>query len=133
MSSPLHKHDGPKERLSGDGSVQARRHGRAFGSSYSQIFFVPPKFSCPQKICFKHMIKNKNIFPLKMYFSPPTLKPDYGPSSAKIVSAIRIFCFERHSSARCCISSKLFYKSPVGGSCKYFWGAELGCYGTAPN
>jgi len=29
---------------------------------------------------------------------PQTLKPGYGPGSAKIVSAIRIFCFEGYSS-----------------------------------
>jgi len=39
------------------------------------------------------MIKTK-IVPPKNVFCPPTLKPGYGPSSAKIVSAIRIFCFE---------------------------------------
>jgi len=33
----------PSGRLSGDGSSQGRRHGGAFGSSYPQTFFVPPK------------------------------------------------------------------------------------------
>ena len=50
--APLHKHEAPKGRLSGDGSAQARRHGGAFGGSYSQIFFVPPKCCCPQKNLF---------------------------------------------------------------------------------
>jgi len=50
-----------------------------------------------------------------MYFAPQTLKPGYGPSSAKIVSAIRIFCFEgRLRDVALCW--KLFlYKSPLGG------------------
>jgi len=32
-----------------------------------------------------------------MYFTPQTLKPGYGIDSAKIVSAIKILCFEGHS------------------------------------
>jgi len=36
-----------------------------------------------------------------MYFASQTLEPGYGPGSAKIVSAIRIFCFEGHSVRRC--------------------------------
>ena len=32
-----------------------------------------------------------------MYFDPQTLKPGYGSASAKIVSAIRIFCFKGNS------------------------------------
>jgi len=83
-------------RLSGDGSAQARRHGGAFGGNYPQIFIVPPNFVVLRKICFKHMIKTKS-FPLKMHFAPQTSKPDCGPGSAKIVSAIRVFCFEGHS------------------------------------
>jgi len=40
----------PNGRLSGDGSAQARRHGGAFGASYAQIFFVPPKLLlCSEK------------------------------------------------------------------------------------
>jgi len=39
-----------------------------------------------------------------MYFVPQTLKPVYGPGSAKILSAIRIFCFEGHSDSRCHIT-----------------------------
>jgi len=35
--------------------------------------------------------------------------PDYRPGSAKIVSAIRIFCFEGRSSSRCSITSKPFF------------------------
>ena len=52
-----------------------------------------------------------------MYF-PPTLKPDYEPDSAKIASAIKVFCFEGHSASRC------FYKSPLGGPCEHFWGGK---------
>jgi len=36
-----------------------------------------------------------------MYFAPQTLKTGYGPGSARIVSAIRIFCVEGHSAIRC--------------------------------
>jgi len=60
-------------RLSGDGSAQVSRHGGAFGGSYPEIFFVPPKFCYAQNICFKHMIKIK-IFPPKNVLSPPNLK-----------------------------------------------------------
>jgi len=42
-----------------------------------------------------------------MHF-PQILKPGCGPGSAKIVSAIRIFCFEGHSVSRCSITSKTF-------------------------
>ena len=49
MSSPLHKHEAPNERLSGDGSAQARRHGGAFGGSYSQFFLCPPNLLCSEK------------------------------------------------------------------------------------
>jgi len=38
-------------------------------------------------------------------YPPLTLKPGYGPDSAKIVSAIRII-FEGHSASRCSILSK---------------------------
>ena len=44
-----------------------------------------------------------------MYLPPQTLKPGYGPDSAKIASAIRIFCFEDHSASRCSITSKTFF------------------------
>jgi len=43
----------PNGRLSGDGSDQARRHGGAFGGSYHQILFVPPKFGCFQTNLFQ--------------------------------------------------------------------------------
>jgi len=58
MSSPLHKHEGPNGRRSGDGCAQARRHGGAFGRSYPQIFFVHPKFRCAQKNLFQTYDKN---------------------------------------------------------------------------
>jgi len=38
-----------------------------------------------------------------MYFVTQTLKPGYGPDSANIVSAIRLFRFEGHSTSRCSI------------------------------
>jgi len=41
--------------------------------------------------------------------SSQTLKPGYGPDSAKIVAAIRIFCFEGHLASRCSITSKTFF------------------------
>ena len=39
----------------------------------------PPNLVMPRKISFKHIIKTK-VFPLKMYFAPEHLKPDYGPA-----------------------------------------------------
>jgi len=44
-----------------------------------------------------------------MYFPPQILKPGYRPDSAKIVSVIRIFCFESHLVSRCSIMSKTFF------------------------
>jgi len=78
----------------------------AFVSTYLQIFFVSFKFCFGQKICLKHVIKT-NIFLKHVGLScTQTLKPGYGPGSAKIVSAIRIFCFEGHTASRCSI---MFY------------------------
>jgi len=60
------------------------------------------------------MIKIK-IFPPKNVFSPQTLKPGYGPDSAKIVSASKVlktiqpFCFEGYLASRCSITSKTFF------------------------
>jgi len=71
-------------------------------------FCASPKFVVLRKICFKHMVKTK-IFPPKNAFSLLTLKSSHGPGSAKIVSAIRIFCFEGHSASRCGITSKTFF------------------------
>jgi len=48
----------PNERLSGDGSTHASKHGGAFGVSYPQIFFVPPKFRFAQKNLFQTYDKN---------------------------------------------------------------------------
>jgi len=62
-----------------------------------------------------------------MYFAPQTLKPGYGPDSAKIVSTIRIFCFEDDSDSRCSITSNTYiYKSPLGGPMWTFWGGRFG-------
>ena len=106
----------PNGRLSGDGSTQARRHSAAFGVSYPKSVFVPQNFVVLRKNCFKHMIKIKMFLPQKCILPPQALKPGYGPGSTKIVSAIRIFCFEVHSVSRCSITSKTFsYKSPLGG------------------
>ena len=58
--------------------------------------FVPPKFRCTQKNLFQTHDKHLNLSPTTIYFAPQTLKPGYGPGSAIIVSAIRIFCFEGH-------------------------------------
>ena len=64
---------------------------------FPQNFFVPPaNFIVLRNINFKHMMKTKTFPPL-MYFAPQILKPNYGSGSAKIVSAIRIICFEGHS------------------------------------
>ena len=43
----------PNGELSGNGSAQARRHDGAFGGSYTQILFVPPKFVCALKNLFQ--------------------------------------------------------------------------------
>jgi len=59
-------------------------------------------------MCFKHMTKMKT-FPDKNVFSPQTPKTGYWPDSGKIVSAIRIFCFESHSASKCSITSKKFF------------------------
>ena len=61
--------------------------------SYLQLFCASPNFVALRKICFKHVIKTK-IIPPENVFSPQTLKPGYGPDSATIVSAVRIFCLK---------------------------------------
>jgi len=93
----------PNGRHSGDGSHQARRHGGAFGAVTPNLFCALPSFVVLRKICFKHMIKTK-IVRLQMYFAPQTLKPGYGPGSAKIVPEIRIFCFQGHSVPKCSVT-----------------------------
>jgi len=60
-----------------------------------------------------------------MYFAPQNLKPGCGPGSAKIMPAIRIFCFEGHSASRCSITSKTFFhKLPSRGLLQAFWGGQ---------
>jgi len=49
VSPPYTNMKAPNGRISDNGSAQARRHGGAFGGSYPQIFFEPPKFCCAQK------------------------------------------------------------------------------------
>jgi len=86
----------PNGRLSGDGSAQTRRHGGNSGAVIPKSVVWPQNFVVLRKICFKHMIKSK-IFSPKNVFYPPNLKTWLrGSGSAKIVSAIRIFCFEGH-------------------------------------
>jgi len=95
----------------------------------SKSFYASPNFVGLRKMCLKHIIK---IFPLENAFCPQTLKPGYGPDSAKIVSAMRICCFEDHSPSRCSITSRtLLHKSLLGGAVSVLGGPELGCYGTA--
>jgi len=94
-------------RLFGSGAAQARRHGGHSGEVTPKSFLCSSNFVVLRKICVKHD-KNLNLSPIKMYFAPQTSKPGYRPSSAKIVSAIRIFCFEVYSASRCSITSKLF-------------------------
>jgi len=53
-------------RLSGDGSVLARRHR---GHSGTKTFCASPNFVVLRKICFKHMIKTK-IYLFKNVFCP---------------------------------------------------------------
>jgi len=80
----------PNGRLSGDGSAQTRRHGD-HSVAVTPKSFCAPKFCSAQKNLFQTYDKNKNPSPIKIYFAPQTSKPSYGPGSAKIVSAIRIF------------------------------------------
>ena len=83
-------------------------------------FYASQILLCSEKFVLN--IWSKQLyFPLKNVSSPQTLKPSYGPDSAKIVSAIRIFCFEGHSASRCSITSKTFFhKSPLGGRLVFY-------------
>ena len=98
----------PIGRLSSDGlPMPADAVGHA-GAVAPKSFLWPPNFVVLSKICFKHLIKIK-IFPHKNVFPPPqTLKPGYGPGSAKIVSVIRIFQYETYSASRCSITQLFF-------------------------
>jgi len=79
------------------------------GAVTPKSILCPPNFVVLRKNCFKHLIIIK-IFPKSVFPPPKTLKPGYWPSSAKIVSAIRIFCFEVHSASRHSITSIFFIK-----------------------
>ena len=63
----------------------------------------PKSFLCLPQIllCSETLILNvwwkQKPFPPLTYFAPQILKPNYGPGSAKILSAIKIICFEGHS------------------------------------
>ena len=75
----------------------------------SKMSIVPPpgKISADEK---------QKYFPSENVFFPKIIKAGYGPDSAKIVSTIRIFCFQGHSASRCSITLKtFFYKPPLGG------------------
>ena len=96
--APLHKHEDPQWKTLLRRSWPGPQTRGAFGGSYPQIFFVSPQ------ILFQTYDKNKNLSPLKYILSPQSLKPGYEPGSAKIVSTIRIFCFEGHSASRCSIT-----------------------------
>jgi len=50
-------------RLSGDGSVQVRRHGGHSETITPKYFLCPPNFVVLRKVCFKHMIKIKIFSP----------------------------------------------------------------------
>ena len=116
--APLHKHEGPDGRLSGDSSAQARRHGGHLGAVTPKSFLWSCKFCCAQKNLFQTHDKKKNLLPKNVF--PPNLKPGFGPGSAKIVSAIRIFCFEGHSVSRCSITSNIFLYITTRGPLQAF-------------
>jgi len=92
-----------------DGSAQARTHG-AIREQLPQIFFFTPQILlCSEKAVLNMLYdKNKNLSPKNVLDLPPILKPGYGPGSTKIVSAIRLFCFEGHSASKCSTTSTTF-------------------------
>ena len=92
----------PNGRLSGDGSAQTRRYGQ-YLEAFNTKFFVPLQILLCSENFVWNIWQNRNSFPLKFILPHQTYKPDYGPGSAEIVSAIRIFCFEGHSASRCTV------------------------------
>jgi len=58
--APLHKHEAPSGRLSGNVLLRPADTG----GQCPQIFCALPNFVVLRKICFKHMIKTK-LFPPK--------------------------------------------------------------------
>ena len=66
--------------------------------------FCSTNFVVLRKICFNHMTK-KTTFPPKNLFCSLSFKTWL---RAKIVSAIRILCFEGHSASRCSITPNTF-------------------------
>jgi len=95
----------PNGRLSADGSARPADKGGGIRVQLPpNLFYSLPDCVVFRTICFKQTIKY--LSPLKVYFGPQILKPGYRPGSAKIVSAIRIFCFEGHSVSRCSKTSK---------------------------
>jgi len=98
----MHKHEGPQWKTFWRRFCPlADTVGVEHWGQFPQISFVPLKML----LC----LENKNLSPLNMYFAPQTLKPGYRPDSAKIVFAIKVFCFEGHSASRCSITSKTFF------------------------
>jgi len=63
------------------------------GQLHPNLFCALPNFAMLRKICVKHIMRTK-FFPLKIYRAPQTLKPGYGPDSAKIVSALGYFVLQ---------------------------------------
>jgi len=49
MSSPLHRHEGPNGRLSGDSSDEARRHGDIRVQLPQNLFCAPQISLCSEK------------------------------------------------------------------------------------
>ena len=120
LASPLHKHGGPQWkafwRLFCPGSQT-----RGDSGQLPPNFLCLSKFCCAQKKLLSKYDEHKKLSPLKLY-SPPTLQPGYESGSAKIVSTMRIFCFEGHSVSRCHIMSKTFFIN-------YHWGAPVSIWG----
>ena len=56
----------PNGRLSDDSSAQARRHGGHSWGVTPKSLLCPPNLIVLRKICFKHMIKLKNLSRIKM-------------------------------------------------------------------
>ena len=73
------------------------------GGSSPKPFCAPQILLFSEKFVSNVWLKLKS-FPHKIYFAPQTSKSGYEPGSAKIVSAIRLFCFEVHSASRCGIT-----------------------------
>jgi len=74
----------------------------AFGDSVPPIFCASPNFVVPKKILFLRISYKQNLSPLKVYFTPQTLKPGYGlavPSYHPAVEncSFTFPCFVQHT------------------------------------